>query len=157
MSEKAGTADERVVATNRKALHDYEIEETYEAGLELAGSEVKSIRAGRVNLRDSYAKPVDGELWLYNCHIAAYDPASRYGHDPERPRRLLLHRAEIRRLSGKVQERGFTLVPLRLYFKRSRVKVALALAKGRKVYDRREAIARREAEREMERALRRGT
>lgn len=157
MSEKAGAPDERVVATNRKALHDYEIEETYEAGLELAGSEVKSIRAGRVNLRDSYAKPVDGELWLYNCHIAAYDPASRYGHDPERPRRLLLHRAEIRRLSGKVQERGFTLVPLRLYFKRSRVKVALALAKGRKLYDRREAIARREAEREMERALRRGT
>lgn len=157
MSEKTGAPDERVVATNRKALHDYEIEETYEAGLELAGSEVKSIRAGRVNLRDSYAKPVDGELWLYNCHIAAYDPASRYGHDPERPRRLLLHRAEIRRLSGKVQERGFTLVPLRLYFKRSRVKVALALAKGRKLYDRREAIARREAEREMERALRRGT
>lgn len=157
MSQKAGAAGERVVATNRKALHDYEIAETYEAGVELTGSEVKSIRAGRVNLRDAYAKPVDGELWLYKCHIAAYDPASRYGHEPERPRRLLLHREEIRRLSAKVQERGFTLVPLRLYFKRNRVKVALALAKGRKLYDRREAVAKREAEREIERALRRGT
>jgi SsrA-binding protein len=155
LTSKPGTTDERVVATNRKALHEYAIEETYEAGIELTGSEVKSIRAGRVNLRDAFAKPLDGELWLYHCHIAAYDPASRFGHDPDRPRRLLLHREEIRRLASKVQERGYTLVPLRLYFKRNRVKVALALAKGRKLYDRREAIARREAGREIERALRR--
>lgn len=146
--------DERVVATNRKAFHDYEIEETFEAGIELTGSEVKSIRSGRVNLRDAFAKPVDGELWLHNCHISAYDPANRYGHDPERPRRLLLHREEIKRLGSKVQERGYTLVPVRVYFKRNRVKIALALARGRKVYDRREAIAKREADREIERALR---
>lgn len=142
------------VISNRKAYHDYFVEETYEAGLELMGSEVKSIRAGRANLRDSFAKVTDGEIWLWNAHVSPYDQANRNGHEPTRPRRLLLHRAEIARLASKVQQQGYTLVPLRLYFKDRRVKVELAVAKGRKLYDKREAIAERESEREIQRALR---
>lgn len=142
------------VISNRKAFHDYFVEETYEAGLELLGSEVKSIRAGRANLRDSFAKVVGGEVWLWNAHISPYDAASYNGHEPTRPRRLLLHRSEIDRLVSKVQEQGYTLVPLRLYFKGRRAKVELAVAKGRKQYDKREAIAEREAAREIQRALR---
>lgn len=144
---------QRVLATNRKAYHDYLIHEVYEAGIALTGSEVKAIRAGRANLRDGFAKVEGGQVWLWNVHVGAYEPASRFGHAPKRPRRLLLHRAEIRRLTGKVEERGYTLVPLRLYLRGHRVKVELGLGRGRKLHDKREALAQREAQREIERAL----
>ncbi len=144
-------SDIKVVATNRKATHDYVIEDRYEAGLVLMGTEIKSVRAGQVNLRDGYVQPRDGELWLVNVHIASYDPAGRHGHDPRRPRKLLLHRKEINRLIGRMQERGYTLVPLRMYLKGGRAKVEIALARGKRKYDKREAIARRDAEREMRR------
>jgi len=143
--------DIKVVATNRKATHDYVIEDRYEAGLVLTGTEIKSIRAGRVSLRDGYVQPRSGELWLVNVHIAAYDPAGRHGHDPRRPRKLLLHRKEIDRLIGKVQERGYTIVPLRMYLKRGLAKVEIGLARGKRKYDKRETIARRDAEREIQR------
>ncbi len=146
---------EKVVATNRKAHHDYFIEETYEAGIALAGSEVKSLRAGRVTLKDSYALVRDGEVFLYNVNISPYvhgDVFTR--HDPERPRKLLLHKDEIRRLIGKTKERGYTLVPLRIYFSRGKAKVELALAKGKRLYDKRRAMAEREARLEIERAFR---
>lgn len=144
---------QRVLATNRKAHHDYLIQEVYEAGIALTGSEVKAIRAGRANLRDGFAKVEGGQVWLWNVHVGAYEPASRFGHAPRRPRRLLLHREEIRRLTGKVEERGYTLVPLRLYLRGHRIKVELGLGRGRKLYDKREALAEREAQRETERAL----
>ncbi|MDA8220050.1 MAG: SsrA-binding protein SmpB [Dehalococcoidales bacterium] len=142
---------ERVIANNRKAYHDYFIDEVMEAGLVLTGTEIKSVRAGRVNLRDSYARVEDGEVWLLNSHIAAYDPGTRYNHDPDRPRKLLLHRNEIRQLARKANEKGFTLVPTKLYLKDSFAKIELAVARGRKTYDKREALAEREAQREMER------
>lgn len=150
------TPDEavRALATNRKARHDYHVEETYEAGIALLGSEVKSIREGRANLRDSYAAFRGGELFLYNCHVSPYAQASRFNADPLRPRKLLMRREEIQRLVGKVEEKGLTLVPLSLYLKGRRVKVGLALARGKKQYDRREDIKRREAEREIARAVR---
>ncbi len=144
-------SDIRVVATNRKALHDYIIEDRYEAGLVLKGTEIKSIRAGRVSLREGFVQPRDGELWLVNVHIGPYDPAGRYGHDPRRPRKLLLHRREINKLIGRVQERGYTIVPLRMYLKGGLAKVEIALARGKRKYDKREAIAKRDAEREMRR------
>jgi len=144
---------EKVIATNRKAYHDYFIEETYEAGIVLVGSEIKSIRAGRVNLRDSYVQVKNGELWLLNTHIASYQQAGRQNHEPRRDRKLLMHRREINRLQGKVQEKGYTVVPLRLYLRDNRAKVEIALVRGKKLYDKRQAIARREAGREMERAL----
>jgi SsrA-binding protein len=139
----------RPVATNRRARHDYHIEETFEAGVALLGSEVKSLRGGKASLQDAYAVVRDGEVFLVGVHIPPYPQASVQNHEPTRVRKLLLHRAEIRRLIGKTAERGLTLVPLRLYFKGNRVKVELALARGRRAYDKREAIARREAEREM--------
>jgi len=142
----------KVVATNRKALHDYHIEDRYEAGLVLTGTEIKSIRAGRVSLREGYVLPRNGELWLVNVHIAPYEPAGKHGHDPRRPRKLLLHRKEINRLIGRAQERGYTIVPLRMYLKRGLAKVEIALARGKKKYDKREAIAKRDAEREIRRA-----
>ncbi len=143
---------ERTLVTNRRAAHDYHIEERYEAGIELTGPEVKSIRAGRANLRGSYARIVNGEVWLEGMHVSPYDQASTHvAYDPERPRRLLLHRREIRRLIGKVQERGYTLIPLRLYTKGRWIKVELGLARGKKQYDKREAIKRRDLEREMAR------
>jgi len=142
------------IAENRKARHDYFVEETYEAGIVLVGSEVKSCRAGRVNLRDAYAQIKDGEIYLYGCHISPYEQANLFNHEPLRPRKLLMHKAEIQRLYGKVREKGFTLVPLRLYFKKGKVKVELALAKGKRAFDKREDIAAREAKREMARALR---
>lgn len=144
----------KVVATNRKAYHDYTIEDTIEAGIVLIGSEIKSIRAGRANLRDSYATIQDGEVWLYNTHVAPYDPASRFGHEPRRPRKLLLHKKQIARLESRVQEKGYTLVPLRIYLKDNLAKVELALARGKRQYDKRAAIAEREAERRVQRALR---
>jgi SsrA-binding protein len=145
---------EKVVTFNRKALHDYHILETVEAGLVLTGTEIKSIRDGRVNLREAYARPEDDELWLHNAHIAQYPSAGQSNHEPTRKRKLLLHRSQIEELSQAVEEKGLTLVPLRLYLRSGRAKVELALARGRRMHDKRQAIAKREAERQMERALR---
>jgi SsrA-binding protein len=154
---KRSQGDLRTLCSNRKARHDYHVEETYEAGIALLGSEVKSIREGRANLRDSYAAFQGGELFLYNCHVSPYAAASRFNADPLRPRKLLMRREEMRRLVGKVEEKGLTLVPLSLYLKGRLVKVGLALARGKKQYDRREDIKRREAEREIARAVRSAT
>jgi len=143
----------KVVATNRKALRDFHLDERHEAGLVLTGTEIKSIRAGRVNLSDGYAQPRDGELWLLNVHIAPYDPSGRYGHEPRRPRKLLLHHREINRLISRVQERGYTIVPVRLYLKGGLAKVEIALARGKRKYDKRQAIAKRDAQRQIDRAL----
>jgi SsrA-binding protein len=142
-----------VITVNRKARHDYHIQDSFEAGIVLKGSEIKSIRAGKVNLSDAYARPENGELWLHNSHIASYDAASYNTHEPVRPRKLLLHRKEINILSNKVVQKGLTLVPLKLYIKHGVAKVELGVAKGKKVYDKREAIARRDADREIERAM----
>jgi SsrA-binding protein len=142
-----------VITVNRKAYHDYHIQESLEAGIVLKGSEIKSVRLGKVNLSDAYAKPENGELWLHNSHIASYDAASYNTHEPIRPRKLLLHRKEIDILSGKVLQKGLTLVPLKLYIKHGVAKIELGVARGKRVYDKREAIARRDAEREMDRAL----
>lgn len=144
----------KTVATNRKAYHNYHIQDGIEAGIALTGSEIKSIRAGRVSLGDAYIKPEAGELWLLNAHIARYEPGSYLSHVPTRPRKLLLHRKQIDNLSSKVLERGFTLVPLKLYIKDSIAKVEVTLARGKKLYDKRETIIRRETEREVGRALR---
>lgn len=143
----------KVITENRKARHDYHIEEVIEAGIALTGSEVKSLRAGRVSLRDSYARVERGEVFLHNMHISPYEKANRFNHDPLRVRRLLMHRAEIRRFIGRAAEKGYTLVPLRLYFRRGLAKVELALARGKKEYDKRDDIARREAQVEIARAL----
>jgi SsrA-binding protein len=141
------------IATNRKARHDYHIEDTYEAGLVLTGTEIKSIRAGRVSLRDSFATIKEGELWLLNAHIAPYDQGTYANHEPRRPRKLLMHRREINRIAGKLLEKGFTLVPLRLYLKHNRAKVELGLARGKKQYDKRAALRQRETRREIDRAV----
>ena len=145
----------KTVATNRKAFHNYHIGDSLEAGIALTGTEIKSVRAGRVSLADAYVQPKDGELWLVNAHIARYDPASYMSHQPTRPRRLLLHRKQIDNLASRVQERGFTLLPLRLYIKDRRAKVEVALGRGKRQYDKRAAIARHDAEREIERAIKR--
>jgi len=148
---------EKVVATNRKAFHDYAIEEKLEAGIALQGTEVKSLREGRANLRDSYASVDKGVVRLHNCHISPYSHGNIMNHDPLRPRVLLLHKKEIRKLIGQTQQKGLTLVPLRIYFSpRGLAKVEIALAKGKKEYDRRETIKQREAGREMERAMKGG-
>ena len=143
----------KVIATNRKAARDFHLEGQYEAGLVLTGTEIKSIRAGRVDLADGYVQPRNGELWLVNTHIGPYDPAGRHGHDPRRMRKLLLHRREINRLISRVQERGYTIVPTRLYLKAGRAKVEIALARGKRKYDKRQVIAKRDADRDIERAL----
>jgi len=143
-----------VVAENRRARHDYHIEESIESGIVLTGSEIKSVRAGRVNLRGSYARVFNNEVFLYDAHIAPYEQSGTYfNHDPMRPRKLLLHRREIRRLIGLVRQKGLTLVPLRIYFKGRRAKVELGIARGKKLYDKREDIAKRDAQRDIERAL----
>lgn len=147
----------KVVTLNRKAYHEYQVLDSLEAGIALTGTEIKSIRAGAVNLREAYARVEQGEVWLYNVHIARYDAGNRYNHEPTRPRRLLLHRKEIQELNRKAQEKGLTLVPLKLYLKDHLAKVELGLARGKKLYDKREAEARRAAEREMARAVRRET
>lgn len=147
------TEDEVLIADNRKAFHDFHILETFEAGIALLGTEVKGIREGRANLRDAFAKVERGEVWLYNVHINPYSHRGYVDHDPKRRRRLLLHRQEIRKLIGKTVEKGLTLVPTRLYFKRGRVKVALALARGKQAHDKRESIKRREADRETRAAI----
>lgn len=144
---------EKLIALNRKSRHDYFIDESYEAGLALTGTEIKSIRASRVNLKDSYVMIRGGEAWLVGLHIAPYKEAGRQSHEPKRDRKLLLHRYQINRLAGKAQAKGYTIVPLRLYLKDRYVKVEIALARGKKLYDKRRDIAEREAQREMERAL----
>jgi SsrA-binding protein len=153
-SQADRTSRERVVATNRRAWHDYEIQETYEAGLVLRGTEVKSLREGTVNFKDSYAMVAENELWLVGCHISPYHHGTDANHDPERRRKLLLHRSEINRLLGKTRERGLTLVPLRLYFKEGRAKLELGLARGKKLHDKRQTLREKEARREMDRAVR---
>jgi SsrA-binding protein len=145
---RASGEGETLIADNRKAFFDYHILDTFEAGIVLAGTEVKGIREGKANLRDSYARVEGAEVWLYNVHINPYSHRGYVDHDPKRRRKLLLHRAEIRKLIGKTVERGLTLVPTRMYFKNGRVKVALALARGKQVHDKRETIKRRETDRE---------
>jgi SsrA-binding protein len=147
---------DRSVATNRRARHEYEILETVEAGLVLRGTEVKSLRAGLVNFKDSYATIRNEEAWLTGCHISPYSHGTDANHDPERDRKLLLHRRELNRLTGKVAERGLTLIPLRIYFKRGRAKLELGLARGKKLHDKRSALREREVRREMDRAARAG-
>jgi SsrA-binding protein len=142
------------VAVNRRAWHDYEILDRIEAGIALTGSEIKSVREHKVSLQEAYARPDKGEMWLEGAHIAPYDPAAQFGHTPRRPRRLLLHKAQIRELSRQVEQRGLTLIPMRLYLKNGMAKVELAVARGRRQYDKREAIARKDADRDIERALR---
>jgi len=150
---KKPSEGEKVVATNRRARFDYTIEDTWEAGLVLLGSEVKSLREGNVNLSDAYAQPRGGELFLVNCRIGEYKQAGQFGHEPLRERKLLFSKAEIERIRGKVDQRGYTLVPLRVYFKEGWAKVELGLGKGRTHEDRRDAIAERESKREVEKAL----
>lgn len=144
----------KVITENRKARHDYHVEETFEAGIVLAGTEVKSLRAGKANLKDSFARVDHGEIFLFNAHISPYEQGNRFNHDPLRTRKLLMHAHEIRKLIGKVQEKGLTLVPLKMYFKNGKAKVQLALAKGKKLYDKRDDMAARDAKRDMEVAFR---
>lgn len=143
----------KTIVQNRKARHDYFIEETIEAGIELKGTEVKSLRLGRANLKDSYATIKNGEVFIVGMHISPYEMGNRFNHDPLRPKKLLLHRYEINKLMGYVQQKGLTIVPLSLYFKKGKVKVELAVAKGKKLYDKREAIAKKAAQREIDRRM----
>ena len=147
---------DRAIATNRRARHEYSILETYEAGVVLRGTEVKSLRAGLVNFKDSYATVRNGEVWLLGCHINPFSHGTDANHDPERDRKLLLHAKEISRLSGKVAERGLTLIPLKLYFKSGRAKLELGLGRGKKLHDKRSTLREREVKREMDRAARDG-
>ena len=153
MAKTAREEAQKNIAENRKAFHDYHIIETFEAGIVLVGTEVKSIREGSANLRDSFARLEDGQVWLYNVHINPYSHRGYSNHEPTRKRKLLLHRQEIRKLIGKTVEKGMTLVPVRLYFKNGHVKVALALAKGKHAHDKRETIKRRETDRETRAAV----
>ena len=153
MANKQPTSDEKLVCVNRQARHNYFIDETYEAGLVLLGSEVKSLRDGKANLVDSYAQIRRGEAFLINAHISPYAGADQFNHEPTRTRKLLLHAREIERLTGKTKERGLTLIPLKLYFKDGRAKVELGLARGKKLYDKRDTLRRKVAEREVERSL----
>jgi SsrA-binding protein len=145
----------KIICRNRKAYFEYTIDALYEAGMVLKGTEVKSLRQGKASINDAYARFKDGEIYLYNAHISPYTPAAPDSHNPERPRKLLLHRWELRRLLGKTQERGYTLIPLRMYFKDQLAKVEIALARGKKKVDKRQTIRRREEQREMERARKR--
>ena len=156
MASHAGNRERdgfELIVDNRKARHDFFIEEALECGLALTGTEVKSLRGHRANLRDSYARIKDGQAYLHGVHISAYAPAGQFSHAETRPRKLLMHRREIDRLWGRVRERGYSLVPLKLYFKNGRAKVELALAKGKRMYDKRESIARKTSRREIERML----
>jgi SsrA-binding protein len=145
----------KTIATNRKAYHNYHLTDSVEAGIALTGTEIKSIRAGRVSLSDAYVRPENGELWLLNAHIARYEAGSYMSHNPTRPRKLLLHRREIDELAAQVNEKGLTLIPTRLYLKGSLAKVEIAIGRGKKLHDKREAITRREVKREMDRTLKR--
>lgn len=147
-------AEIKQVAANRKAFHDYEILEKVEAGIALTGTEIKSIREGGANIREAHARPLDGEMWLYGAHIAVYNAGSWQNHDPTRPRKLLMHKKEIREWVRAIAERGLSVIPLSLYLKDGRAKVELGLVRGRKQYDKREVIAKRDADRDMQRAMR---
>lgn len=149
--EKSGI---KIAAQNRKAFHDYFVEDRFEAGVELFGTEVKSIRAGALNLKDSYCVARDGEIYAYSLHISPYEQGNIFNRDPDRPKRLLMHKREIRKLHDLQKQDGYALVPLSAYFKNSRVKVEVGLCKGKKTYDKRDAVAKRDAKREMERAMR---
>ena len=149
--EKSGV---KIAAQNRKAFHDYFVEDRYEAGIELFGTEVKSIRAGTLNLKDSFCVAKDGEIYAYSLHISPYEQGNSFNRDPDRPKRLLLHKREIRKLHALQKLDGYALIPLSVYFKNSRVKVELGLCKGKKTYDKRDAVAKRDAKREMDRAMR---
>jgi SsrA-binding protein len=142
------------VASNRKAFHDFEVLQRVEAGISLTGTEIKSIRANGASIREAYARPLNGEMWLYGAHIAPYEAGSHMNHEPTRPRRLLLHKKEIHELARAMNERGLSVVPLNMYLKRGLAKVELGLVRGRKQYDKRQAIAKRDAERDIQRALR---
>lgn len=155
MAKGRGQPHRRTIAVNRRATHDYDILETVEAGLVLTGTEIKSVRQGRVDLREAYAHPQGGEIWLYNAYIAPYSQGTVHNHEPRRPRKLLLHRGEIDYLAGRVAQKGLTLVPLRLYIKGRVAKVELGLARGKRHYEKRRAIAEREVQRQIQRALRR--
>ncbi|MEK7785516.1 MAG: SsrA-binding protein SmpB [Chloroflexota bacterium] len=147
------TSEDKVLASNRKATHDYFIEDKFEAGIVLRGSEIKSIRAGRIQLREAYVRVDQREIWLVNAHVSIYDPAAKLNHDPLRPRKLLLHRKEIGKLLEKVKLKGYTIVPLDVHLSKGRAKLTIALAKGKRQYDKRQALAKRETERDMARAL----
>ena len=151
-----GNAPIKVITVNRQAYHDYFVESTIEAGISLVGTEIKSIRDGKVNLRGAYALDRNGELWLENAHIAVYEHGNRYNHEPLRNRKLLLHKREIDQLQAKVATKGLTLIPLKLYLKGGKAKLEIGLCRGKKLYDKREAIAERDSKREMERVFRRG-
>jgi SsrA-binding protein len=153
MPQNGKNSGTHLIAENRKARHDFFIEEAYEAGMALVGTEVKALRAHKANLRDSYARVKNGELFLHGVHIGAYAPAGQFTHNETRPRKLLLHRREIDRLWGRVRERGYSIVPLKIYFKDGRAKVEIALAKGKQLHDKREAISRKQTRREIEREL----
>ncbi len=145
----------RVIATNRRALRDYHVEERYEAGIVLTGTEVKSLRAGQISFKDAYAALKHGEIWLYSCHIDEYLQGNRYNHEPERPRKLLLHRQQIDKLARATQQRGYTIIPLQFYFEGSWVKVEIGLCRGKKQHDQRQDIASKDAKRQIERAMKR--
>ncbi len=147
------TRGEKLVAQNKKAFHDYHIEDRYEAGIVLTGTEIKAIRGGKVNMRDSFAQIRRGEAFLHNMHISPYEQGNRYNHEPLRTRKLLLNRGEISRLIGMIKEKGYTLVPLKVYLKNGLAKVEIALAKGKKDYDKRETIKQRDAKREIQKAI----
>jgi SsrA-binding protein len=151
MSSSSGPSASKLIVSNRKARHEYHVLDTIEAGLVLQGTEVKSLREGRANLQDAFARFDRGELWLYNLHISPYEPGNRFNHDPLRPRKLLAHRRELRKLIGQAEQKGLTLVPLDLHFRRGVAKVSLALVRGKKLYDKRDDAKRRDAEREMAR------
>ena len=151
-NDPAGTESRHVVVSNRKARHEFEVLQTLEAGIALQGTEVKSLRNGKANLQDSFARFMAGELWLFNLHVSPYEQGNRHNHDPLRPRKLLLHRREMRKLVGQVEQQGLTLVPLDIYFRRGVAKVTLALVRGKKLHDKREDLKQRESQREMERA-----
>lgn len=153
MATRQGDGQVKSIATNRKAFHDYFVEDRYEAGMALTGTEIKSVRAGRINLSDGFVQVRGGEAWLLNVHIAPYDFGNRENHEPRRERKLLLHRQEIRRLQSRITERGWTAVPLRVYLKAGRAKVEVALVRGKRQYDKRDAVAERDADRELRRVL----
>lgn len=151
MADKKGDSKDRVIAQNRRARHEFDIEQTYEAGIALVGSEVKTLRAGKANMGDAYGVVRDGEVYVFGLHIPEYQQASYQNHEPTRPRKLLLHGDEIHKIKLKTEQQGYTVVPLRLYFKGNKVKLQIAVARGRKHYDKRQAIAARDAKREMQR------
>lgn len=153
-STSMGKKDIKIIAQNKKATHDYYIEEKYEAGILLTGTEIKSIRAGKVNLKDSFARISNGEVYIHNMHISPFEHGNRFNHEPTRARKLLLHKQEIAKLIGLTKEKGYSLVPLKIYLRNGFAKIEIALAKGKKLYDKRQTIAKRDAERQMARVLR---